>query len=495
MASESNTYQIKAADKCEALDVSAGGASAEQIKGWLNDTNAPAIVRAADAYASAASMVGLARESLLSAAKALSEMWGGPTAALFQAGLHKLDTTGDELATKMKRVSDQLNAYGAVHLPEAIRKVDAATAPATPQPSAGPKPTVTTTPTAPPSSSAPTTAPSTTPAPGPTTPPAPGADPNAAAKEKQNEQARRILEDLNMEIAGLYSLLPTDVSYDLEIPSPPSADGGYQQTNYSSPDRYQSSFRGGNPGGSPTFDTSNTWPGTGGADRPGTGGPGQGPGGPGQGPGTGSGGGGSDGSTPTNPDKPGGAPGGDTPPGTDPNAPGTDPNAPGGNGETGAGSGGSTGDGRGDDGTAPAVIGQNDSSRQTETASYVPTTPPSTTMPTSTPYGQIPTTMTPTISTTPGMPNTFVGPTSSSPGVPSVIGGGTLGGPNAMTSAAARGGLGGGMPFMPMGGMGGTIGGGESEENTYSTDLREDRDPWNTSHEVTTDLIGRTAEA
>ncbi|GAA2770673.1 hypothetical protein [Nonomuraea dietziae] len=129
MASESNTYQIKAADKCEALDVSAGGASAEQIKGWLNDTNAPAIVRAADAYASAASMVGLARESLLSAAKALSEMWGGPTAALFQAGLHKLDTTGDELATKMKRVSDQLNAYGAVHLPEAIRKVDAATAP------------------------------------------------------------------------------------------------------------------------------------------------------------------------------------------------------------------------------------------------------------------------------------------------------------------------------------------------------------------------------
>ncbi|GAA2770729.1 hypothetical protein [Nonomuraea dietziae] len=55
MASESNTYQIKAADKCEALDVSAGAASAEQIKGWLNDTNAPAIVRAADAYASAAS--------------------------------------------------------------------------------------------------------------------------------------------------------------------------------------------------------------------------------------------------------------------------------------------------------------------------------------------------------------------------------------------------------------------------------------------------------
>ncbi|MFE3447457.1 WXG100 family type VII secretion target [Nonomuraea sp. NPDC059194] len=478
MASESNTYQIKSADKCETLAISAGGASAEQIKRWLNDTDAAAVVNAAASYANAASLVGQARDSLLSAAKALSEFWGGPTAALFQAGLQKLDSTGDELATKMKQVSTQLNAYGATHLPDAVKKAEAINTGSLLSPYQ--IPTTDTTPT---------TSSSTTPARPPLTL---GEDSNTAVfKELQNQRARKVLEDLNLQIAGLYSLLPTDVSYDLEIPSPPS-DGDYQQTSHSASARRQSSFRGGSPG-MPTFYTGDDAPG-GGAGGPGGGGAGQSPGSdPGSRPGSGGtdptrpGG---DGPSPS-PQPPGTNPGTDTPPGTDPNPPGGNGS---GTGSPGASPGNGTGDGRGD-GTAPPVIGQ-DGSRQTETASYQPTqtTTTPTTMPTtSTPSWQIPTTTTPTI-TTPGLPNTFVGPSNGSPGVPSVIGGGTLGGPGGLTSAAARGGFGAGAPYLPMGTLGGPIGGAENEENTCSTNLREDRGPWSSVHEVTTDCIGRRAE-
>ncbi|MGV9304770.1 hypothetical protein ACWDLG_15475 [Nonomuraea sp. NPDC003727] len=493
MASESNTYTIKTGEAPEAGQVTA---SADQIKVWLDNTDSAAVVRAADAYSSAASMIGLARESLMAAAKGLSEMWGGPTAALFQAGLHKLDTTGDELATKMKAVSTALSDYGGTHLPDAVTKVNAieplpGTSSGSSEPA--PTPTVTTTPS-------PTSKPSATatpkPSPGPTPLP-PGSDPVAEAKARRDEKARQILEDLNKQIVSLYAQVPDEVSYDLEIPAPPSATDGYQSTSYTSRDRYQPAFRGGTPD-APAFEDGDTRPGTGGGvDRPGTGGSGQGPG-------TGSGEGDSDGdgSTPTNPEKPGTPPG--TPPGTGTPPPGGDPTVPGGNGDPGTGT-GPGGTGRGD-GTTPPVIGQDDGSRQTETASYrplqtppttpstTPTTTPTLTTPT-TPYTQIPATTPPTISTTPGLPNTVVGPTNGAPGVPSVIGGGTLGGQNAVTSAAARAGYGTGMPHL-MGGLGGTIGGGgENEENTHTTNLREDRNPWASSHDVTTDLLGRTGEA
>lgn len=493
MASESKTYQIRASDQCEIFKVDAGGASAEQIKKWLNDTDAGAVVGAADAYSTAASMVEMARGALQSAAKELSEMWGGPTAALFQAGLQKLDKTGEELATKMKAVSTKLTAYGATDLPDAIKKMDAvnpvSSSPLTPKPSPGPSPNPSPTASLSPTHTGGSPTVSASPSPYPLST---GQDSiTAAIKAKQDEQARKVLEELNTKIVQLYNQLPTDVSYDVEIPTPAGSDG-YRRTSYSAPEGIDPLFRGGTPG-SPDFDMGDNSPGTGGGTRPGSGGGGTNPYPGGDRPGGTSPGG--DGSTPTNPDnpnnpdKPGSGPGPDTP-GAGPGAPGG-PDAPG----AGSGDGGATGRGPGDGGTTPAVIGH-ESSRQTESSSYTPTqtvsAPPPTT---STPYGHPPTTN-PTLTTTPGQPNVFVGPTNNSPGVTSVIGNGSVGGATGVTSAASRGGFGmGGAPFLPMGAPGGVIGGEENPDNAHSTALKEDRDPWNSPYSATSSLIGVREEA
>ncbi|GAA3471590.1 WXG100-like domain-containing protein [Nonomuraea roseola] len=500
MARESNTYQIKAG---AVPDAGAVTASAEQIKKWLNDTNPAAIVQAADAYSSAASMIKLARDSLLTAATGLSEMWGGPTAALFQKSLKKLDHTGLELVTKMEQMAKALDAYGATHLPAAIEKVEVIN-PVTqtfPSPSPGLKPTIGTSPTigASPGSGSSGAAPT----PGLTAPPINlGEDPiTANFRVKQDQRAQQILQDLNKQILDLYqSGVPDDISYDLEIPAPPSG-ADYRRTSVSFEDRSSSSSRNGS-FETPSFRTDDYSPGSGGSNGSGGGPSGDvGPGGtaPGGGPG------GGDTTPPQNPDRPGTNPGPGSPGDTDPNSPGAgggnDTGAGTGDGTgngTGAGPGGSngsgTGTGTGKDGTTPPVIGHNDPG-QTETATYNPTQTTSPTPQTSTPFSHVPPTAPQTISTPPATPNTFVTPTNGTTGVPSVLGApGQLAGQGALTSAASRGAFGSGMPLLPMGGMG-AIGGEANEDSGRTTALREDSNPWAPPHDVTNPYLGLRDEA
>lgn len=170
-------------------------------------------------------------------------------------------------------------------------------------------------------------------------------------------------------------------------------------------------------------------------------------------------------------------PGGVDPNGVDPN--GVDPNGVDPNGTYPPGSGvpggtttpvGSTTDPTG--GTRPSVdttgLNRNPSGTGTDPttrlADYNPTTSgysPTGTTPTTTP-----TYSTPTSTTT---PNTYGG-----------TGIGATGGlgPGGGTSLGTRAGTGAGMPFLPMGGMGGAGSGGESQDRESTTWLHEDDDVW-----------------
>ncbi|MFF3664259.1 WXG100 family type VII secretion target [Microtetraspora malaysiensis] len=493
----------------------------DQIAAWLRKC-APAMVSDAGfAYTHAASNIELMTDAIQARAQRLAEAWKGPAAADVQKALRLLTAAGEELATKMRGMSQALRLYGEVHLPKARTEIEQIQGNLQKElPGCYPQQNSSLV-GLPPSGATPfqsNTGPSLTDTTGVPSPILSGQNSDGviggqtglppsllrsnyngiktegtylAAKAFADNLARKVLDELNTKIVEVYAdHIPPNVTYELPKVSPP--DGN-------SPPRRQVTYGDGSSGSDGGGTSRVGSGGTGGADHSGGSG---GSGGSSPRAGSGSGGGGSHGTDGSgtggghtggsggsgNPGNPGSpeAGGGTTDPSGgagDPGAPGTgsDPGSAPGT-DTGAGPATSTGDG-----TAPSVIGQNDpagsDSQSTETAGVrdMPITNP-----------VIGDTNGRLISVDPRVTGGVVTqPGTVAPGNPSILGGPGSGtpGPGGPGLVAPRGPAGSSMPFMPMGGAGaGAAGDRESQERT--TWLNEDRDAWDSSHRVIPPVIG-----
>ncbi|MFF4993369.1 hypothetical protein ACFY19_39770 [Streptosporangium saharense] len=418
------------------------------IDNWLANTSPADIENAGFGFAKGAATLELVTGAIERNAAKLAGVWGGPAAVETHKALRMLHTTGTELAAVMKEVGTVLRLYGGVHLPEAREEIGKLRTTRAEALKAGPQP--------------------------------PEADGTTAA--------RNLLKKLNGQIVDLYAKIPEEFTYTLPAAAEPQGTGGYTNTNYSSVGQPTGS-RG---NGSTSRTDVGPWQGGGSSAGDPTGNGSHGPGGTD---------GGSNGhpgnpNNPNNPSNPGtGSPGNPGDPGSsgpgNPGAPGgTDGSAPGTGPGTGSGSGSGTGSGSGADGTAPPVIGGNEttfdgvstthSPGSTEVASFVPTNtvaPPTIQQPTVLPVTPVTTSGPPLAPTVIGGPGYGVGGTGGIAGAGAVPGG---------LSATGRGGAS-MMPLMPMGGGVG----GESEEQGQerTTWLSEDHDVWNSRGDVIPPVI------
>ncbi|MFF4773021.1 WXG100 family type VII secretion target [Microtetraspora fusca] len=486
----------------------------EQIAEWLRKSSPTLVSDAGFAYTHAASTVELMTEAIQSRAQRLSEAWKGPAAAEVQKALRLLTAAGEELATKMRGMSQALRLYGEVHLPKAKTEIEQIRGNLQKElpgcyPGTGPF--------QPPKQLQPNTGLSLTDTTGVPSPTQPSQNPYGviggqtgtppsllrsdyngiktqgtylAAKAFADNNARRVLDELNTKIVEIYAAhIPPNVTYELPKVSPPagksperrpvtygevmSGSGGGGTSRGGSGGTGgagHSGGSGGSGGSSPRTGSGSGGGGSHGTDGSGTGG------------GHTGGGGGSGGSgNPGSPEAGGGAtdPSGGA---GDPGAPGTGSN-PGSDPGTGAGAGPATSTG---DGTAPSVIGQNDvtgsDGQSTETAGVrdMPITNPVTNPVIGDTTGRL-------ISVDPRVTGGVV-PTPGT-GVPSVLGGPGSGVPvsGQPGPAAPRGPAGSSTPFVPMGGAGAA---GERESQERTTWLNEERDAWDSSHRVIPPVIG-----
>ncbi|MFI6791936.1 hypothetical protein ACIBG4_31865 [Nonomuraea sp. NPDC050383] len=439
----------------------------EQIKAWLESTSPGEVTKAGQTFADAEQAVRKAAEELPKIAKRLAAEWGGETSPHVQKALQMLNATGLELASAMGLMSTSLSLYGNEYLPQARQKIAAIPAekPAGTEENTG----------------------------GGTT----GIPRSETGEDRDpDKEAQKVLQDLNKRIVDLWAMyIPQHVFYEVPEVDIPSDTGGPKQ----GPDLTITPFGaglGGSSGGGGSYSGGGFDGGGTSAGHDGSGGPGATVGGspdardPGgsadardpQNPGTGQ-----DGQNPGNgQDSPNGQDGsqpGDRGDGTD-GTPGTD--TPGtGQDQQSSGRDGQ-GDARGDRETTPAVIGKDPDPRSTDSASYFPQHQPLTAIST-------PITTPITTPTTQYSPNLLVGgqPQALQPGygVPSVLGGPQYGAAASASSAVPRG-TGSGMGMIPpvLGG-GGADGGGEE----YTTDLREDRNPFAVQLDVTTPTVGERA--
>ncbi|MGI5283934.1 hypothetical protein ACQEVF_11435 [Nonomuraea polychroma] len=412
----------------------------EYIKGLLQSTNPLYVGGAGQTYKMASDKIKEAVDLIWEHSPKLIEIWKGPDSEQARVALEKLYTTGDELKTKLSKMSEVLEAY-AGKVEQALVKIDEEV-----HVPAGVS--------------------------------ADGTDPDWVKAQLEDAHARQTLYDLNQQIVTIYDDVPDEIAYDLPTVNLPSTPLDTQDPNYpTDPPPYDPgpytpvNDSGGSYGtGGSAAGSTNTGGTDGESDSGGSNPGGSNPGGSNPG---GSNPGGSDpgDSTtpdPSTPDDPAPTPDPPTTPEPDqPQDPGTtDPS----------------------DNPVPPVIGNDDRTttdgtngtdpRQTDMASYQPPTSlitPSATTPAPT--------ITPASYTVPG-------PMGGSPGIPSVIGSpGVGGGQSSLAVAGGRtaGGTPGGMPFMPfMGGAGGD-GHGDLERNTY---LSEDASCWTTGHETTDPVIG-----
>ncbi|MEV0148080.1 MULTISPECIES: WXG100 family type VII secretion target [unclassified Nonomuraea] len=443
-------------------------ASKDEILQMLHKTQPSQIEDAGFAYEKAASAIESSLATLEEHAGKIAQVWKGADATKAKHAIQMMHASGGELATKLEMMGSALRQY-AGYIPQTVAKVEGIKAESE-------------------GSSGGTYG----------DPETKSAAEAASLKAAEDRQAQQAMQELNKKIVDLYTLqVPHDVSYELPAVSIPGGPGTYDTAKYpTSVGGIDGGGNGGSGGGSGYGTVGSTGSGgtghtggtsgtggtghtggtggtghTGGSGDPsgstggkqdgssgsdGTGGTGGKDGSDG-GSGTGTGDGSTDGQNPGGPD-------GQIPGGTgDPNGqiPGThDP--------------GSTGS---KDGTAPPVIGGDDTtpSRHTQMESYQPTntmTTPTTTTgwsPTTTTYSNPFTT--PTTTVTPVSP---ISPTGGTPYVPSVLGN-PHGGAGAMAGEAlpagsmrgsATGGT--GMPVAPLiGGAGAGQDGEETPRNYY----------------------------
>ncbi|MGP4096156.1 hypothetical protein [Nonomuraea sp. KM90] len=417
-----------------------------EIKALLQNTDPFYIEGTGQTYQNAATKIEQAVTALEEHAPKIAEVWQGPDASRARHALEMLHASGNELSTKLSMMGGALQTYAA-HLRETQGKVDEEV---------------------------------TVPAAGSMT----SSEEELVREGLENTKAQRALYELNQKIVSIYDIeVPHSVSYELPAVSLPAAPVDTQDPKYPTGSGTQGpTFRtplseisgGSNGGGSGGFGTTNT-------------------------------GGGSTGSLPGGSNPGGSDPGGSNPGGTHPG--GSDPDTPGSNNPENpqnpdapvdpAPDAPTTEDpgqaqnpvtGTGDDDTVPPVIGTDDKTtidgpngtnpRQTDMASYQPTTatiaspatPPTTTISPS--YGYAP------------------APVGGSPGTPAVIGSPGIGtGQTALTSSGSRGagGTSAGAPFLPF--MGGGAGGehGDLERSTY---MPEDKSAWTVGCETTDPVIG-----
>ncbi|GAA2320231.1 hypothetical protein GCM10010149_86350 [Nonomuraea roseoviolacea subsp. roseoviolacea] len=444
-------------------------ASKDEILHLLNKTQPSQIQDAGFAYEKAASAVESSMKTLEEHAGKILQVWKGADASKARHAIQMMHATGGELATKLEMMGSALRQY-AGYIPETISKVEGIKAQE--ENSGGGTYGDAETKTA--------------------------AD-AAAKKAAEDREAQQAMRELNKKIVDLYTLqVPHDVSYELPAVSVPGGTGTYSSTPY--PKSVGGIDGGGNGGGYDTGTGGFTGSGgightggsggtggtghtggsgdhggstgggnghSGGSDGTGgtggTGGSGH-PGGSDGGTGTGTGDGSTDGQNPGGP----GDPNGQTPGGPDGQTPGShDP--------------GSTSGSR--DGTAPPVLGRDDTpSHRTEMESYQPPntlTTPTTTgwSPTTTTYSNPFTTPTTTMVT----PLNQLSPTGGTPYVPSVLGNPHGGGVGSMAGEAlpagsVRGSGSGstGMPVAPL--LGGGPGAEDGEELPRTYYLAQDWD-------------------
>ncbi|QYC38720.1 hypothetical protein Nocox_05465 [Nonomuraea coxensis DSM 45129] len=420
------------------------GATGDQIKQWLANTDPGSVTGAGQTYMAASTKVDAAIGTLEEHVAKIAATWKGPDAAKARHALEMLHASGRELSTKLGLMGGALQNY-AERLTETKGKVN--------------EPVLT------------------------------GQVSKTAleVEKAETDQARKALYELNKEIVNLYNVqVPHDVSYELPTVSL-SSPVNPKNVTYPGGSETAIPSAGSNPSGSgpssfapgSTNDPSSTNPG-----------------------GTDPNGSNPNGSNPNGSDPNGSNPGGSDPNGSNPG--GTDPNGtnPGGTDPNGSNPGTNPGDG-----TVPPVIGGSDRTTtdgpagtdpaRTDAASFTPQGTPTLT-PTASTFTPSPFTPSPFGTTTPVTsisppPSIGYTPGGATPGgIPSVIGSpGIIGGQSPAAAAGARGlgGLNSGMPFMPM--MGGGVGGaGEGSGLERTTYLAEDPNSWVTGHDTTDPVIG-----
>ncbi|TMR05732.1 hypothetical protein ETD86_52975, partial [Nonomuraea turkmeniaca] len=166
----------------------------EHIKGLLLSTNPLYVGGAGQTYKMASDKIKEAVDLIWEHSPKLIEIWKGPDAELAREALEKLYTTGEELKTKLSKMSGVLETY-AGKVEEALVKVDEEV-----NVPAGVS--------------------------------ADGTDPDWVKAQLEDAHARQTLYDLNQQIVTIYEDVPDEIAYDLPTVNLPSEPLDTEDPNY-----------------------------------------------------------------------------------------------------------------------------------------------------------------------------------------------------------------------------------------------------------------------